>query len=69
MTVIIRGHKRKVTREVKTTVPGGLMMPTAFTAQNGMVIHQNTPVAVTGCGKAKASKSDSGNRGRKGGKK
>ena len=24
-------------------------MPTAFTAQNGAVIHQSTPIAVTGC--------------------
>jgi hypothetical protein len=33
-----------------------LAMPTMFTAQNGIVIHQSTPVAVTGCPKAKASK-------------
>jgi hypothetical protein len=39
--------------------PGGklcstkLTMPTAFTAQNGMVIHQSTPIAVTGCPKKK----------------
>ncbi|MGH2912382.1 MAG: hypothetical protein ACRDJ3_07885, partial [Solirubrobacteraceae bacterium] len=26
-----------------------LRMPTAFTAQNGMAIHQSTPIAVTGC--------------------
>jgi hypothetical protein len=32
-----------------------LRMPTAFTAQNGLVIHQSTPIAVTGCG-TKASK-------------
>jgi hypothetical protein len=30
-----------------------LTMPTAFTAQNGIVIHQSTPIAVTGCPKAK----------------
>ena len=30
-----------------------LAMPTAFTAQNGMVIHQSTPISVTGCPKAK----------------
>ena len=29
-------------------------MPTEFVAQNGMAIHQNTPVTVTGCPKAKA---------------
>jgi len=33
-----------------------LTMPTAFTAQNGAVIHQSTPIAVTGCPKAKASR-------------
>ncbi|MGA9286583.1 MAG: hypothetical protein WBV85_14200 [Solirubrobacteraceae bacterium] len=30
-----------------------LVMPTAFTAQNGATIHQTTPIAVTGCPKAK----------------
>jgi hypothetical protein len=30
-----------------------LRMPTAFTAQNGMVIHNSTPIRATGCGKAK----------------
>ncbi len=33
-----------------------LAMPTAFTAQNGAVIHQNTPIGVTGCPKAKKAK-------------
>ena len=27
-------------------------MPTLFKAQNGLEIHQNTPIAVTGCPKA-----------------
>ncbi len=31
-----------------------LSMPTEFVAQDGAVIHQNTPIAVTGCPKAKA---------------
>ncbi len=31
-----------------------LVLPTEFTAQNGMVIHQSTPVGITGCPKAKA---------------
>ncbi len=26
-------------------------MPTAFIAQNGATIHQNTPITVTGCPK------------------
>jgi hypothetical protein len=30
-----------------------LKMPTMFTAQNGMVIKQSTPITATGCGKAK----------------
>ncbi len=33
-----------------------LTMPTFFKAQNGLEIHQNTPVAVSGCPKAKAKK-------------
>jgi hypothetical protein len=32
-----------------------LTMPTAFTAQDGAVIHQSTPIGVTGCPKAKHS--------------
>jgi hypothetical protein len=32
-----------------------LTMPTAFTAHNGAVIHQSTPINVTGCPKAKKS--------------
>jgi hypothetical protein len=42
-----------------------LLMPTFFKAQNGLVIRQNTPVAVTGCGKAKASKAEKAARARK----
>jgi len=30
-----------------------LIMPTLFKAQNGLEIHQNTPISVTGCAKAK----------------
>jgi hypothetical protein len=30
-----------------------LVMPTLFKAQNGLEIHRNTKIAVTGCGKAK----------------
>jgi hypothetical protein len=33
-----------------------LKMPTAFTGQNGAVIHQSTPIGVTGCPKHKAAK-------------
>jgi hypothetical protein len=41
-----------------------LKMPTLFTAQNGAVIHQSTPIGVTGCGKTK-KKSKKVSRGRK----
>jgi len=37
-------------------VKGGIKMPTAFTAQNGAVIHQSTPIGVTGCPKQKKAK-------------
>jgi hypothetical protein len=33
-----------------------LKMPTAFTGQNGAVIHESTPISVTGCPKHKATK-------------
>ncbi len=33
-----------------------LLMPTAFTGQNGAVLKQNTPITVTGCAKHKATK-------------
>jgi hypothetical protein len=50
----VHGRVRTVTRRVKQKV--GLVMPTALTAQNGAVIHQNTPIRVTGCEKAKPAK-------------
>jgi uncharacterized repeat protein (TIGR01451 family) len=34
-----------------------LKMPTAFTAQNGTIVHQSTPITVTGCPKHKAKTS------------
>jgi hypothetical protein len=36
-----------------------LLMPTAFTAQNGATIKQNTPITVTGCAKHKTTKKKS----------
>jgi hypothetical protein len=41
-----------------------LRMPTAFTAQNGIVMHQSTPVAVAGC-TAGASKAHKARRARR----
>jgi hypothetical protein len=46
-----------------------LKMPTAFTAQNGMVIHQSTPITVTGCPKKKAHKASKRHKGTTHGKK
>jgi hypothetical protein len=50
-----------------------LKMPTAFVAQNGAVIHETTPVSVTGCPKnkvkkAKAKKPKAKEKGKKPGK-
>jgi hypothetical protein len=55
------------------TVKGGLKMPTEFVGQNGAVIHQSTPIAVSGCPKAhkakkkpkKKSKKNSKSKGKK----
>lgn len=46
----VHGRLKTVTVKVRKKSPG-LVMPTAFTAQNGAIIHQNTPISVTGCGK------------------
>jgi hypothetical protein len=70
VTVRVKGHRKTLTRQVRTTFPASLAMPTAFTAQNGMTIKQNTPITVTGCGRAKAKASRRGKhharKGRKG---
>jgi uncharacterized repeat protein (TIGR01451 family) len=42
-----------------------LVMPTAFTGQNNATIHQNTPIAVTGCRKAKVARRKNKKRGGK----
>ena len=52
VTVKVHGRKKTITRKVKKTEPATLQMPTEFVAQNGAEIHQDTPVAVTGCPKA-----------------
>jgi uncharacterized repeat protein (TIGR01451 family) len=41
-----------------------LKMPTSFTAQNGMVVRQSTPVGVTGCARHKKAKKKAPKRGR-----
>ncbi len=42
-----------------------LVMPTAFTAQNGLTMRQSTRIAVTGCPKAKATKAHKARNARK----
>jgi hypothetical protein len=56
LTRKVHGHTRRLTVKAKKTVAAALKMPTEFVGQNGIVIHQSTPVAVTGCAKAKAKK-------------
>jgi hypothetical protein len=53
VTIRRGGHTRKVTRRVREKRPASLLMPTVFTAQNGAVLRQSTPIAVTGCATAK----------------
>ena len=64
VTVRVKGHKKTVTRKVKESVAGSLTLPTAFVAQNGAVIHQSTPIAVTGCPKAKKVKKKAKGKGK-----
>ncbi len=45
-----------------------LTMPTAFTGQNGAVLHQSTPMTVTGCAKSKPKNAKVKKKGRKSGK-
>jgi hypothetical protein len=47
---------KKVVKKTTKTEPESLKMPTEFVAQNGIQIHQVTPVTVTGCPKVVAKK-------------
>ncbi len=67
VTIRGKGHNKTVTRRVPTTLQASLTMPTAFTAQNGAVVKQNTPITVTGCGRAKG-KVKASRRGKRPGK-
>jgi hypothetical protein len=66
-TIKVNGRKKTVTRKVKQTKPESLVMPTAFVAQNGAEIHENTAIGVTGCKKAAIKKA--AKKGKKKGKK
>ena len=61
----VKGHRKTVTRKVKTMVTAPLLMPTTFTAQNGAVLSQNTKISVTGCSKAKKAKRKKSRHGKK----
>ena len=68
VTIRVKGHRKTVMRKVKQTVPASLAMPNEFIGQNGAVIKQSTPIAVTGCGKAKTTKVKKKKKGKSGGK-
>jgi hypothetical protein len=53
---VVRRHGRVVyvTHKVKVREPG-LVMPTEFVAQNGVVVKQDTKIGVTGCPRAKGA--------------
>jgi uncharacterized repeat protein (TIGR01451 family) len=53
VTVRVKGRKKTVTRSVRQTTGGSLVMPTEFVGQNGATLKQNTKVQITGCAKAK----------------
>lgn len=55
------GHTIQKTITTRTTVPG-LVMPTEFVAQNGLVVNQNTNITVTGCKAANARTATHTNR-------
>ncbi len=60
-TIVTEHRAGRVVRKAKfvnKAVPTTLVMPTAFAAQNGAVIDQNTPVAVSGCPRQKANHAD-----------
>jgi hypothetical protein len=52
----VRGRLVHSTRKVTVVVPEALVIPTTITAQNGAVIHQTTPVLVSGCAAVKGFK-------------
>ena len=55
ITRSVHGHNKRVRVTVRQAATS-LKMPTEITAQNGVVIHQSTPIGITGCGQAKNAK-------------
>jgi hypothetical protein len=56
VTEKVKGKTKKVTKKTTKQVAESLKMPTEFIAQNGLEIHQSTPITVTGCPKQRAAK-------------
>ena len=54
--VKVKGKTKTVTKKVKEKVSASLQIPNEFVGQNGAVIKQTTPIAVTGCRKAVPAK-------------
>jgi hypothetical protein len=64
--VKVHGRTRTVTRKVKRTEHTTLTMPTEFIAQSGGTpLTQATPIAVTGCPRAKPAKGSQAKRGKR----
>ena len=51
VTVKVKGRKKTVTTQGQGDRGGPLQIPDEFVAQNGAVLHQTTPISVTGCAK------------------
>ncbi len=58
----IKGKRRSVTIKTSKRIAAKLLIPTIFIAQNGAKITQNTPISVTGCGRAKKARKATGRR-------
>jgi hypothetical protein len=55
-TVTVKRRVGRRLRNVRTTVPAPLLMPTTITGQNGAVVQQTTKISVIGCPKARKTK-------------
>ena len=52
----VHGKTKRVVKKTTKQVAEPLEMPTEFIAQNGLQIHQSTPITVTGCPKLRVAK-------------
>jgi uncharacterized repeat protein (TIGR01451 family) len=52
----VHGKTKKVVKKTTKQIAESLKIPTEFIAQNGLEIHQSTPITVTGCPKLKVAK-------------